>query len=228
MKKKKKKTIDLYELYYLIGMVAFFLLFIFVLLFSMYILDKIYLYPTKHKINVIVLIILAILCSISFLIQRIIKRKRDENRSKLENNTNSPSDRLIKRINRNGDVNEPETPRPLLTLEEFFTRNNDYGSIGCNLPDQPSPRSFYILFKKIRERPEVADVLVEISLHDDPKMWPFTDTIWIITSVTLYDVITWFPKRYCGDDYIEGFPDDKPMEKYDIPDGMRAIGMWWD
>jgi hypothetical protein len=76
---------------------------------------------------------------------------------------------LVERINRNGDVNEPATPRPLLTLEEFFEGNDDFGSIGYNLPDQPSPAEFYSLLKEIRNRTDVADVRIEVLDHPDPS-----------------------------------------------------------
>ena len=46
-------------------------------------------------------------------------------------------DNLKTRINRNGDINDPAVPRPLVTLEEFFEGNDDYGSIGYNFfPNQ--------------------------------------------------------------------------------------------
>jgi hypothetical protein len=48
----------------------------------------------------------------------------------------TPLETLARRINRDGDINDRETPRPLLTLEEFLKGNSDYGSIGYNFyPD---------------------------------------------------------------------------------------------
>src|SRR5689334_4622956 len=92
-----------------------------------------------------------------------------------------PPPSLIERINCNGDINSPATPRPLVTLEEFFEGNNDPGSIGYNFyPDQPRPGEFYELFKQIRDHPEVSNVLVEVSQHEAPEEWPSTDTVWII------------------------------------------------
>jgi hypothetical protein len=89
------------------------------------------------------------------------------------------------RINRNGDVNDLNVPRPIVTLEEFFEGNEDFGSIGYNFyPDQPAPPEFYELFQRIRERPDVANVLVEVSMQEMPDEWPSTDTVWILTSKT--------------------------------------------
>ncbi len=40
-----------------------------------------------------------------------------------------PPDHLRERINRNGPIDDLSVPGPLLTLEEFFEGNEDYGSI---------------------------------------------------------------------------------------------------
>src|SRR5436309_10323833 len=106
-----------------------------------------------------------------------------------------PPAHLQDRINRNGLINVLSTPRPLLTLEEFFEGNDDCGSIGCNLPGSVSPGEFYEVFKRIRERPEVADVLVEIRSWDDLEDWPFSDTIWVITSLAKQDIQQYLGKR---------------------------------
>ena len=82
--------------------------------------------------------------------------------------------------------------KPVVSLEEFFEGNEDYGSIGCNLdgpyavsaPDtrnwlkkalfskapvsvptapHPGPQGFYQILMEIRAREDVQDVLVEIA-----------------------------------------------------------------
>jgi hypothetical protein len=45
--------------------------------------------------------------------------------------------RIIERVNRNGEFYDENTPTPLLTLKEFFDGNDVVGSIGCNLDGQP-------------------------------------------------------------------------------------------
>lgn len=83
----------------------------------------------------------------------------------------TPLERIVERIGRVGDVNEPGTPKPLVTLEEFFDGNEDPGSIGYNLPDPPAPQELYELFKRIRiaRRPH-ALVVVLAHLHDDIRL----------------------------------------------------------
>ena len=134
---------------------------------------------------------------------------------------------LVARINRSGDVNDPATPRPLVSLEEFFEGNDDPGSIGCNLPGEVEPGEFYELFRRIRDHDEVSDVRVEINMHDDPEAWPFSDTVWVITSTSAETVATWIPERLEPDELFSGFHEDRPMETYEVPDGMTAAAVVW-
>jgi len=141
----------------------------------------------------------------------------------------SPLQRLKERIYRNGDINDPATPRPLVSLEEFFEGNNDGGSIGYNFyPDQPEPREFYDLFRKVRSRPEVAEVLVEVCQHEMPDEWPSTDTVWVVTSAPAATVASWLGERFRADEIFGGWTDHVRREPYDVPAGMKAIGLWWD
>lgn len=138
----------------------------------------------------------------------------------------TPRQRLLARI---GDINDFTRPRPLVTLEEFFEGNNDPSSIGYNLPEPPQPREFYQLLLDIRKRPMVSDVRIEVKDMEDPNGWPSTDMIWIITSSTPQEVGTWFPKRLAPDDIMDGFDASIiARESYTIPNGMRAVGAWYD
>jgi hypothetical protein len=141
----------------------------------------------------------------------------------------TPLERLKRRICEAGDINKPETARPLVSLEEFFEGNDDYGSIGYNFyPDQPSPSEFYELFKQIRSRPEVANVLVEVCQHEMSDEWPSTDTVWIITSASIDTLVTWLGERFRADEIFDGWTDHVRREAYQIEPGMKAIGIWWD
>jgi len=56
-----------------------------------------------------------------------------------------PLQRIIERVTRLGDPEDPNTLRPLLTVDEF-----------------------YVLFQEISRRPEVKDVRVKITAFDMP------------------------------------------------------------
>lgn len=139
----------------------------------------------------------------------------------------TPHQRIVERINWHGDINRPATPRPVLSLEEFFEGNDDPGSIGYNLNPPVGPQHFYQLLKGIRDRPDVADVLVEVTQHEAPAEWPSSDTIWVITSAAPDEVQEWMGDCY-GDDVYDGWVSDRTREPYQIPPSMRAVGIWWD
>ncbi len=133
--------------------------------------------------------------------------------------------RLLARI---GDINDFSRPRPLVTLEEFFEGNNDPGSIGYNLPDPPQPQEFYKLLLELRGRPGVVDIRIEVKDLEDPEGWPSSNTIWFITNVPRQEVRSWFPARLAPSELINGFgAEPSPVEKYSIPKGMRAVGLWY-
>jgi hypothetical protein len=134
---------------------------------------------------------------------------------------------LIERVNRNGPINDPKVARPLLTLEEFFEGNDHYGSIGCNLPGEVYPQKFFEVFRSLRDRPDVADVLVEMKSWDDPEDWPFSDRVWVITSLSRQDIQQRLCKRLDGDAVRVGWPQ-YPIESVEVPPGMQPIGVWWD
>jgi hypothetical protein len=135
--------------------------------------------------------------------------------------------RITERVNRNGDVNDPATPRPLLTLAEFFDGNRVFGSIGCNLPSPPEPAEFYAILKRIATRPEVSDVRIEITAFDDPD-WPFSDTVWIITDSEPAEVAEWFDVSVRPDSCQAGWTDGVVFESCEVPPGMKPVGCWWD
>ncbi len=139
----------------------------------------------------------------------------------------TPLERISQRVNRQGDVNDPETPRPLLTLAVFFEGNAVVGSIGCNLIPTPTPAEFYSLLSRIAERGDVGDVRVEVTMFDDPD-WPFSDTLWIVTSASAEEVAAWFEESVRPDACLVGWPEGVAMEPCQVPVGMQPVGCWWD
>jgi hypothetical protein len=138
-----------------------------------------------------------------------------------------PLEAITRRISRNGDVNDPETPRPLLTLAEFFEGNEEAGSIGCNLNPTPTPAEFHEILKQIAERPEVAEVRVQITMFDNPE-WPFSDTVWVVTSADATEVAQWFDEAVRPDETRNGWTPDVSFEPCPVPSGMQPVACWWD
>lgn len=139
----------------------------------------------------------------------------------------TPLERISELANRNGDVNDPATPRPLLTLAEYFSGNDIVGSIGCNLTPTPTPAEFNQLLSSIARRLDVADVRVQVTMFDDPE-WPFSDTVWVFTSAAPEEVASWFPKALRPDECSLGWTEGVEYEPYTLPVGMHPVACWWD
>jgi hypothetical protein len=135
---------------------------------------------------------------------------------------------LIKRIKEQGPIGYGY-PGPVVSLEEFFAENEDYGSIGCNLTDHPGPRAFFKLLRAIRERSDVQGVLVEIYEVEetDESMWPFSERVYIMTTAGAREVKNWLLPLQ-PDEVSEGWLQGKPPAAADLRPGFHVFGAWWD
>ena len=141
----------------------------------------------------------------------------------------TPLARVTERVMRNGNPEDRGVSVPLLTLDEFFCGNSEIGSIGCNLPGEPTPGDFHTLLARILEKDEVSDIRMQITCLDDPGvMWPFSDTVWIMTSATEAEVASWFPDELAPDDCWEGWQQSVKYEPVSIQTGHHPIACWYD
>src|SRR5277367_246863 len=74
-------------------------------------------------------------------------------------------------------------------LDMFFAGNDDRGSIGPNLGNrQPAIAEFHGALSSLRERPEVQDIWVRICAADDEESWPYTDTVYVVSSLPKHEI----------------------------------------
>ena len=118
-------------------------------------------------------------------------------------------------------------PAQVVTLEQFFDGNDDYGSIGCNLSDHPSPAGFYRELLAIRSRADVHNVLVEIHEveEDDETMWPFSERVFVIARCDQTTVAEWLAPLQPSELDI-GIPLPPTAEQ--LPAGFTTFSAWWD
>ena len=88
--------------------------------------------------------------------------------------------------------------------------------------------------RRIAARPDVADVRAQVTVFDDPE-WPFSDTVWVITSAQPQEVAGWFAAAIRPDEcssgwglfrgYSDGHPvraqDRAGLERSAAGDGLR-------
>ena len=136
---------------------------------------------------------------------------------------------LIEKIKQIG-LPSSDRPLPVLSLEDFFIGNEDYGSIGCNLSEHPGPSVFFEKLKEIRMRDSVQDVLVEVNEveESDESMWPFSDRVYILSSAAREEVTDWV-STLMPDEIEEGFANgEPPASAPSVREGIKVYGVWWD
>ncbi|MDD9940468.1 MAG: hypothetical protein OXU20_05335 [Myxococcales bacterium] len=139
----------------------------------------------------------------------------------------TPLERITRRTTQFGHPDAEGTPTYLLSVEDFFDGNEVAGSIGCNLDPMPAPAKFRQALELVAARPEVVDVRVQITSFDDPD-WPFSDTVWIITSADEEVVRTWLPEALAPDDVWTGWQPGVTYEDCPVPEGYSPVACWWD
>jgi hypothetical protein len=122
-----------------------------------------------------------------------------------------------------------DKPFPIVSLEDFFTGNDDMGSIGCNLDEHPGPQFFYSVLRGIRDRREVQDVLVTIYEieEQDETMWPFSERVYVLTSATPEELRQWAAELQ-PTEIEEGFIGGPPLAAPALKLGMKVLSLWWD
>jgi len=136
-------------------------------------------------------------------------------------------------LNRIGDLANPATLVPVVTLEEFFEGNTFSESIDATTNEKYDPQLLFSIFKQFREIEGIHDVFVEVKGTGNPDKWPTTNVIWVVAAAD--------PRHYRSDwpaeiwdsnlpcDY-ETYPrkHERPAEPIDIPAGMIARAMvYW-
>jgi hypothetical protein len=122
----------------------------------------------------------------------------------------------------------PDGARPIVTLEDFFEGNDDLGSIGCNLTDHPGIDRFYAALRSVRARPDVQEVLIGITEDMGDEEWPFSDTVYVLTSAPAPEVLQWLAELQ--PDEI-GAPGDFPALPPTAPVPRPGFVVWtlsWD
>jgi hypothetical protein len=117
---------------------------------------------------------------------------------------------------------------PLVTLEDFFVGNDQCGSICPHVEPQPSPSDVFVVFNLIRENTNVDAVFVMPTQIDSNNDWPFSDTVWIITSLSENELRNLIPKNFWPSEFSSGWPRHFKVQERPVPEGMRPVAAWYD
>jgi hypothetical protein len=117
-----------------------------------------------------------------------------------------------------------------LSLEEFFTGNEDYGSIGCNLSDHPGPQRFYDVLRELRDRKGVQDVVIQLHEYEGDSSWPFSELVHVVTKFDPDTIRDWVAELQ-PDEVAYGPFDSSCGNPVGLPEpqsGYRIVTLWWD
>jgi hypothetical protein len=121
---------------------------------------------------------------------------------------------------------------PVVPLEPFFEGNEDIASIGPNLEPHPGVQMFYRVLRGIRERPEVSDVVLQVSeVMEGEDEWPFVEAAYVITSAPDEEVHEWARSLQPDPPVENGLTwlyDSPPPGAPPVPEGYRVVTLYWD
>jgi hypothetical protein len=125
-----------------------------------------------------------------------------------------------------------EDAYPVVPLDLFFKGNDDPASIGPNLEPHPGVLTFERVLREIQNRPEVADVVLQVSEVMGEDEWPFVNAAYVITTASGKDLHEWAaplePDEYFGDEPT-GWPDERPPPGAPaVPAGYAVVTLFWD
>lgn len=121
---------------------------------------------------------------------------------------------------------------PVVPLELFFEGNEDTASIAPNLDPHPGVQTFDRVLREIRERPEVSDVVLQVSeVMEGDDEWPFVEAAYVVTKASDEEVGEWAselqpdPPAEDGLTWLYGSP---PPGAAPVPEGYHVVTLYWD
>jgi len=137
---------------------------------------------------------------------------------------------LIRVIQAQGGV-VPDRPRPVVSIEDFFTGNAEQASIGPNLTNHPGIAVFERVLRQLRERAEVQEVLLaiaEVVEEEGFTDWPFADVVIIMASSSAQEIAHHL-RELRPDKVGEGWgPASRSPHAPEAQAGMQVFFAWWD
>jgi hypothetical protein len=129
---------------------------------------------------------------------------------------------------------------PVVPLDLFFAGNDDDASFAPNLEPHPGIAQIYAVLRSIKERDEVADVVVQIDEVLPEPEWPYASSVYVVTSAPAVRVhesaASIDPDEPSGVDadmygWLEYGERDRtvpPPGAPELPEGYRPVVLVWD
>ena len=108
-------------------------------------------------------------------------------------------------------------PMPLVTLEEYFNDN-----------DPTDLERYFHDLHAMRDRTDVADLRLGITVWNGPSSWPSVEYIYLVTSARVADAKLWFADIGLVFDTFKSSGEYRKREPLDVPKGFKVVWGWWD
>ena len=121
-----------------------------------------------------------------------------------------------------------EATVPVVSVDDFFTGNDDTGSIACNvagMPGEPDHATFRATLTALASRPGVR-VLLALDPEDDRESWPTCNMVFVLADATEDQVRAWTADLK-PDDITEGYACEPARRPPDEP-SVRVWTLFWD
>jgi hypothetical protein len=137
-------------------------------------------------------------------------------------------ERLLEKIHRQGDPDEPGSLPVAVSVAEFFAGNTDPNSIGRGLSPHPGLERFKKVLTQVAQRRNVQAVLVGIDqTSDDPNAWPVSSTVYVLAWAPRESVERWLAELK-PEQVSEGYPvGGKPPAVPQLMEDARVYTAWW-
>ncbi len=126
----------------------------------------------------------------------------------------------------------------VVSLEEFFNGNHSKFSIAANVDIAPpfdTTEAWVNHLMGIRDNDAVHDVVVGITMiepYEDGRigMWPYSDTIWIYSSLDRESVAKLVAPLEPDEvrDALLDYPNWDLTPPISAPEGFKTYWIWWD
>jgi hypothetical protein len=121
----------------------------------------------------------------------------------------------------------------LMSIDEFFSGNNDEASIAPNLEQKLEVSQYYKILSALRDNPKVIDAFVKINdvmIYEDGKLndseWFYSDMIYIVGDITKEEVRE--ATKALLPDEVEYDSESDIRNRDPKFKHQNVIYLWWD
>jgi len=134
-------------------------------------------------------------------------------------------DNLFKKLEEYNWLRKPFMEYPIVSVQDFFEENTVKGSFAANVCSKElDDKEFKKAFTELLENKDIQNIWVSLYDYDEEIGWPYSDTIFIATSLE-----SDYFKKYFGELCPSEITENEKNEIFGkIKEGNKLLCLWWD